>query len=67
MAGLGSQWPTGGRLCLMNSMARSVDADRDDLPGDLSSLYELMRRSKSAEITAKTRLFCLLDIEGKKW
>ena len=51
----------------MNSMARSFDADRDDLPGDLSSLYELMRRSKSAEITAKTRLFCLLDIEGKKW
>ena len=41
----------------MNSMARSVDADRDDLPGDLSSLYELMRRSTSAEcgLAAKSR------------
>ena len=63
MAGLGSQWPTGGRLCLMNSMARSVDADRDDLPGDLSSLYELMRRSTSAEcgLAAKSRASATLN------
>jgi len=47
----------------MNSMARSVDADRDDLPGDLSSLYELMRRSTSAEcgLAAKSRASATLN------
>jgi hypothetical protein len=44
-------------------MARSVDADRDYLPGDLSSLYELMRRSTSAEcgLAAKSRASAKLN------
>lgn len=44
-------------------MARSVDADRDDLPGVFSSLYELMRRSTSAEcgLAAKSRASATLN------
>jgi hypothetical protein len=47
----------------MNSMARNVDADRDDLPGDLTSLYELTRRSTSAEcgLAAKSRASATLN------